>query len=43
MLIIPYLYPLGYIGLGRLAMQRAPWLATIGIAFGSVHTIFLLR
>ncbi len=33
-LIIPYLYPLGYIGLGLLAMKRSPWLATLGIALG---------
>ena len=38
-LIIPYLYPLGYIGLGLLAMQRSPWLATIGIAFGWLGSI----
>jgi hypothetical protein len=33
-LIIPYLYPIGYIGLGLLAMKRSPWLATFGIALG---------
>ncbi len=33
-LIIPYLYPIGYLGLGLLAMQRSPWMSTIGIAFG---------
>lgn len=38
-LIIPYLYPLGYIGLGLLAMPRSPWLATIGIAFGWLGSI----
>jgi hypothetical protein len=38
-LIIPYLYPIGYIGLGLLAMKRSPWLATIGIAFGWLGSI----
>jgi hypothetical protein len=33
-LIIPYLYPLSYVGLGLLAMKRSPWLATLGIACG---------
>jgi hypothetical protein len=33
-LIVPYLYPVGYIGLGKVAMRRAPWLATLGIGFG---------
>lgn len=33
-LIVPYLYPVGYIGLGKVAMKRSPWLATIGIGFG---------
>ncbi len=32
--VIPYLYPLSYIGLGLVAMKRSPWLATIGIACG---------
>ena len=38
-LVIPYLYPLSYIGLGLLAMKRAPWLSTIGIACGFVGSI----
>lgn len=38
-LVIPYVYPLSYIGLGRLAMKRSPWLATIGIACGFVGSI----
>lgn len=38
-LIIPYLYPLSYIGLGLLSMKRAPWLSTIGIACGFVGSI----
>jgi hypothetical protein len=33
-LIIPFLYPLSYIGLGMLAMKRSPWLATLGMACG---------
>ncbi|HLI89854.1 MAG TPA: hypothetical protein VKV37_14285 [Ktedonobacteraceae bacterium] len=33
-LIIPYLYPLSYVGLGLLAMKRSPWLATLGIICG---------
>jgi hypothetical protein len=38
-LIIPYLYPLSYIGLGLLAMKRSPWLATIGMACGFAGSI----
>ena len=38
-LIIPYLYPIGYIGLGLLTMKRSPWLSTIGIAFGWLGSI----
>lgn len=34
-----YIYPLSYIGLGRLAMKRSPWLSTIGIACGFVGSI----
>ncbi|RAQ94057.1 hypothetical protein [Thermogemmatispora tikiterensis] len=29
-----YFFPLSFIGLGLLAMRRAPWLATIGMIFG---------
>ena len=32
--LAPYAYPVSYIGLGLLAMQRAPWLASGGIALG---------
>jgi hypothetical protein len=32
--VIPYIYPISYIGLGLLAMKRAPWLATLGMALG---------
>jgi hypothetical protein len=34
-----YIYPLSYIYLGRLAMNRSPWLATIGIACGFVGSV----
>jgi hypothetical protein len=32
--VTPYFFPLSFIGLGLLAMQRSPWLATIGMIFG---------
>jgi hypothetical protein len=38
-LVIPYVYPLSYIGLGRLTMKRSPWLSTIGITCGFVGSI----
>jgi hypothetical protein len=38
-LVIPYVYPVSYIGLGALAMNRSPWLATLGIACGFVGSI----
>src|SRR5579859_1270481 len=28
--ISAYIYPVSYIGLGRLAMKRSPWLSSIG-------------
>jgi hypothetical protein len=34
-----YVYPLSYICLGRLAMPRSPWLATIGIACGFLGSV----
>jgi len=37
--ISAYIYPLSYIGLGRLAMKRSPWLSTIGIACGFVGSV----
>jgi hypothetical protein len=37
--IATYVYPLSYIVLGRLAMKRSPWLATIGIACGFVGSV----
>jgi hypothetical protein len=38
-LIIPYLYPISYVALGLLAMQRAPWLSTLGIISGWLGSI----
>lgn len=38
-MVIPYVYPPSYIGLGLLAMKRAPWLATLGIACGFAGSI----
>jgi hypothetical protein len=32
-------YPLSYLGLGLLAMKRAPWLATLGIASGLLGSL----
>ena len=37
--ISAYLYPLSYIGLGRLAMKRSPWLSSIGMALGFVGSV----
>jgi hypothetical protein len=37
--ISAYVYPLSYIGLGRLAVKRSPWLATIGISLGFVGSV----
>ena len=34
-----YVYPLSYIGLGRLAMGRSPWLASIGITCGFIGSV----
>ncbi len=33
-LIVPYLYPISYIGLGLVSMKRSPWWSSVGIAFG---------
>jgi len=38
-IVIPYVYPASYIGLGLLTMKRSPWLATLGIACGFVGSI----
>jgi len=32
--LVPYFFPLSFIGLGLVAMPRSPWLATIGMIFG---------
>ncbi|HVH15103.1 MAG TPA: hypothetical protein VNA15_05225, partial [Candidatus Angelobacter sp.] len=32
--VIPYIYPVSYIGLGVLAIKRSAWLATIGVVLG---------
>jgi len=37
--LVPYLYPLSYLGLGLLAMRRAPWLATLGLLAGWVGSV----
>lgn len=37
--ISAYIYPLSYIGLGRLAMNCSPWLSTIGIACGFAGSV----
>jgi hypothetical protein len=37
--ISAYIYPLSYIGLGRLAMKRSPWLSSVGIALGFVGSV----
>lgn len=33
-LVIPYLYPISYVGLGLVSMPRSPWWSTAGIVFG---------
>jgi hypothetical protein len=38
-IVIPYVYPLSYVGLGLLAIKRAPWLAALGIACGLAGSI----
>jgi hypothetical protein len=38
-IVSAYIYPLSYIGLGRLVMKRSPWLSTSGIACGFVGSI----
>jgi hypothetical protein len=37
--ISAYIYPVSYIGLGRLAMKRSPWLSSIGIALGFIGSV----
>jgi hypothetical protein len=38
-LLIPYLYPISYVGLGLVSMRRSPWWSTAGIAFGWLGSI----
>jgi hypothetical protein len=38
-LMIPFVYPLSYLALGRLAMKRSPWLSTFGITLGWMGSI----
>ncbi len=33
-LVIPFVYPVSYLGLGALAVRRRPWLATLGVVCG---------
>jgi hypothetical protein len=35
----PYILPLSFLGLGLLAMRRAPWLATVGMALGWIGSV----
>lgn len=37
--IAPYICPISYLGLGVLAMRKAPWTSTIGIACGWVGSV----
>ena len=37
--VIPYIYPLSYIGLALLAAERSPKLATVGVIFGWLGAI----
>ncbi len=37
--LIPYVYPLSYLGLGLLGMKRSPRLSTLGIALGWLGSI----
>lgn len=32
--LIPYIYPVSYLGLGKLVNKRSPWLATVGVVLG---------
>src|SRR5437868_12725153 len=33
-LLVSYVWPVSYIGLGMIAMKHSPWLTTVGLAFG---------
>lgn len=37
--LTPYVLPLSFLGLARLAMRRAPWLATLGLVCGLIGTL----
>jgi hypothetical protein len=37
--IAPYICPISYLGLGMLAMRKAPWVSTVGIACGWVGSV----
>jgi hypothetical protein len=37
--IAPYICPISYLGLGMLAMRKAPWTSTLGIACGWVGSV----
>jgi hypothetical protein len=37
--IAPYVCPVSYLGLGMLAMRKAPWTSTVGIACGWVGSV----
>jgi hypothetical protein len=37
--LAPYVAPVGHLGLGLVAMRRAPWLATLGILCGWVGSV----
>jgi hypothetical protein len=38
-LVVPYLFPLGFIGIALVAWRRAPMLTTVGLLFGWVSSI----
>jgi hypothetical protein len=38
-LVIPYVYPISYIGLGMVSMRHSAWWSTIGIGFGWIGSI----
>lgn len=37
--IAPYVYPVSYVGLGLLAMRKAPWLSTVGVGCSWIGSI----
>jgi hypothetical protein len=38
-LVVPYLFPLGFIGIALVAWRRAPWVTMLGLVFGWVSSI----